>query len=933
MGASRASAQSAANGTIRGRAIDTTGSALPGVDVTLTSPALLVPRAVQTDGQGDYTFPDIPIGQYQLSFELSGFQRLVRDEIVITPGFTAAVNVTMTIGAVAETVTVTGLSPVVDTTSTTRSVSLSGKVITEVIPAVRTLTEFVGTTPGVTPSQRHDLGGPVAGPTFTAYGIAGQLTVLYDGVNTRQATTQPGVAPDLGSFEEMQIVAIGGGAEQALPGVAINMVVKSGGNQFHGRYELQGENERLQSNNLTPALIAQGITVGDGMLSNLELSGDLGGRIVKDKLWFYGGGRYQSANTSVLGFSTARGADGIYGTADDVPGSRYSYIDNHTVKLTYQTAPNYKLIGFYAKQNMRVPSYSPSRTSPFESTQRFTNDPHMMKAELQGTPSSHVLLDLTMGYNFKVARYRAQEGLEKLATTFDNVTRLNEGPTLAQTENPRSNLQPSGSISYFPVDSFFGKHELKAGFNHYRLETGTTTAAGVHGSYRLTFDTINNVAHQPFQITTYNYPVKTIDRLDESGVYGQDTWRMGSRLTVNLGLRWDRFHTFLPQQTKEQGQFGSAGTFARLETGTWNAWAPRLGAAYTVTGDGKTVVKAAFGRYNHTPGDAYAEEWSQNGTSSVVYRWHDLNGNLDYDPGEVNLDTNGPDFVSISAAANNLLNPDLKNAHTTSVTLSLERELLPNIGAKVNYLYIRQSDLDAVVNVLRPYSAWNVVIPRQDPGPDGNYGTSDDGGLLNVYDYGVDYRGSRFVGNQHVNIPNDHDPTRQVIEGVLSRRTVGKWGILGSFSSQKIHRFVNPVPQSPNDDYFNLDDTWDWEIKATSSYEAPFKITLAGIYEVYNGIKGARTYQFRNIPSASTATLRLEPTGGTTGTARSLLSVRAAKEMKVLATGRIRFSFEVLNLLNSASPWSMSYASGPTYGNYNTTDGPRAARLGVTFNF
>lgn len=927
-------AQSAVNGSIRGKVTDATSATLPGVSVTLTSPALLVPAIVtQTDGQGDYAFSDLPIGNYQIGFELAGFQRLVRQDIVLTPGFTAAINATLTIGAVEETVTVAGQSPVVDTTSTVSSVSLSSKVITEVIPAVRTMTEFVGTAPGVVLNQRHDLGGPVAGPTYQAYGINGQYTVSYDGVNTRQGATQPGVAPDLGSLEEMQIVAIGGSAEQALPGVAVNMVVKSGGNNFHGRYELQGEHERLQGNNLTPALIAQGVTVGDGMIKNLELSGDLGGRIVRDKLWFYTAGRYQSATTSVLGFSKERGADGIFGTADDVPGARDSSVDNRTVKSTYQLAPKYKLIGFYAMQKMVVPSYSPSRTSPFETTQRFSNDPHMMKAELQATPSSRLLVNFSMGHNYKVAIYRAQEGLERFPTTFDNVTRMNEGPTLGQTEQPRKNLQPTGSISYFPDRSFAGKHELKVGFSHYKLTTGTGNTAGVHGSYRLTFDTIGGIPHQPFQITTYNYPVVSINRLDESGIYAQDTWRIGSRLTANLGLRWDRFHSFLPEQTKPQGQFGSAGTFAPLETGTWKQWAPRFGAALSLTADGKTVAKGTFGRYNHTPGDAYSEEWNLNSATNITYRWRDLNGNGDYDAGEVNLDTNGPDFVSISAAANNILNPDLRNAYTREATFSLEREVMANVGVKANYIYVRQTDLDATVNILRPYSAWNVPIQLRDPGADGVLGSAVDGGLIAVYDYDAAYRGSRFVGNQRVNVPAANDPRRHVLEGIVTRRTVGRWGLLGAFSAQKINRVVTPVPQSPNDEYFNRDETWDWQVKGTASYEAPFKLSLAGMVQIYNGIKGARTYQFRGIPSASTVTLRLEDFGATQGPARSMVSMRIARDTSGLGKGRLRLSFEIMNLLNSASPWSQSYASGPTFGNYNTTDGPRVARLGATYIF
>src|SRR5262249_22131736 len=152
---------------------------------------------------------------------------------------------------------------------------------------------------------------------------------------------------------------------------------------------------------------------------------------------------------------------------------------------------------------------------------------------------------------------------------------------------------------------------------------------------------------------------------------------------------------------------------------------------------------------------------------------------------ETNLDTNGPDFVTISAATNNILNPDLRDPYTRQFNVSLERELMPNLGAKVNYIYMTQFDNVQTVNVLRPYSYFNVPLSRQDPGPDGVVGTADDGGMVNVWDYPAQYRGSTFVGNQRLNVPDDHRPIRQTIEGAVSRRSVGKWSLLGSVGATK----------------------------------------------------------------------------------------------------------------------------------------------------
>src|SRR5262245_5157329 len=347
-------AQSVASAAIRGKVTDETSAALPGVTVTASSAALIGGQAVATtDVTGAYVLPDLPIGQYQLTYEISGFQRLARQGIILTAGFTAELNVSLKIGSVAETITVVGASPVVDTTSTTPSVNLSAQVLTEVLPVTRRIQDILTTTPGVSTRFASDLGGGTSGGgAYTNYGITGQTTVLMDGVNTRQDATidqGTGNGPDVGSLEEMQIVTIAGSAEQALPGVYMNMIVKSGGNAFHGRYEAQGVSDKFQDDNITPELRAQGINVGDAFKWSAEMSGDLGGRIIRDRLWFDAAGRYRKTERTALGFVKDPGPDGTWATSDDIPALRTGHDDNRTVKGTYQVTSKYKIIGFYAK--------------------------------------------------------------------------------------------------------------------------------------------------------------------------------------------------------------------------------------------------------------------------------------------------------------------------------------------------------------------------------------------------------------------------------------------------------------------------------------------------------------------------------------------------------------------------------------------------------
>ena len=925
-------------GTIRGRVIDESGGAMPGASVEVSSPALVSgSQSGTTDGDGIYNISNLPIGEYRVAFELSGFQQVIQTGIVITAGFTAAINVTMKVGSLQETLTVTGASPVVDTTRTTPTVNLTNKFVTDVLPATKNLQELLGTTPGIIPTGKADLGGGQnAGGNYNVYGLSGQANYLLDGINTRQGNgggASQGTGPDLASMEEVQVSAIAGGAEQALPGIFVNMIVKSGGNAFHSRVEVTGQDDRFQSNNLTDALRAQGVTVGDAYKSSRELTGDLGGPLLRDRLWFYVAGRQQDATRTALGFVRDPGSDGNWLTADDTPADRVSTLSNQTYKVTYQPAQKYKVIGLFTKNIEEFAAgitYSP--LTPFPASRAFTYDPEEAKIELQSVQSNRFIFNVYFGRHHYDAIYDAQPESANQPSTFDNTTQLNLGPNISQDRRPRNSLQTGGSLSLFPSGDFLGRHELKAGFTVAELYQGSGIIDGLHGNYVLIYDTIGGVPHQPFQIRTYNYPLEPRNYLRESGIFLQDTWRVGSRLTMNLGLRWDDFSTWIPEQVGTPSQFGAVIRQPFVDTGAWRALAPRVGATYDVAGDGKTVLKASWGHYNHTPTDAYPDAYNKNGITNITYRWRDLNGNGDYNPGEVNLDTNGPDFVSISGPAANFLSSGLRNPYSRQFTATLERELMGNVGARANYVFMRRYDEYGFFNVLRPSSAFTDQYSRQDPGPDGVTGNADDGSFVTIYDYPASLRGTNFIRNEQRNFEPGSEPTRHVFEAVVTRRQTGRMGMLGSLTWIRNDDVRTQNINSPNDEYFNQDKTWSWQAKLTGNYNMPYGILFSGTYQVYSGIVLQRTYQFRNIPSASTVTLRVEPYGDRQFPARHLMSLRAARELPV-KKGRVKLTLDVLNALNNASVWSANAASGATFGLVTQIDAPRILRFGASYSF
>ena len=926
-----ARAQSVTAGSIRGKAADETGAALPGVTVSVSSRALQSTRSDVTDIEGNYRLTDLPVGEYKMTFELAGFQQLVREGIELSANFVATINVTMKIGSLEETVIVSGQSPVVDVTSTTHAVRITGEYIANLLPGDRTMSDVMAVTPGVQITARPDMGRgrEASAGSGRVFGTTGQVNPLVEGISTRQDADSPGNSPDLTTAAEVAIVSVAGGASQATPGVATNVVVKGGGNDFHGRYEASGLHERFQGDNLTKELIAQGITVGDNLILNREFNADMGGRIVRDKLWFYGAWHDLDSEANNLGYSRAPGPDGLYGTADDEPGTNWIYNNNQTAKATYQLSSHYRLVGFYTRYWSWVPERAGNRLNPRESLRSFSYNPVQWKGELQGTIGNRLVFNVLSGRYSYFADYNAQPDSGATPSRTDLTTRLNLGPNISQDKRPRINWQTTASLSYFPERHVLGSHELKVGMSTYTLWNGTGQPNGRHGNYFLTFD---NGA--PREVRTYNYPLYPKNRMDEYGFYVEDSWRPAKRLTLNLGARLDYFNTFVPEQTKEQGQFGSAGTFQRLDVNKWWESAPRFGAAFDLLGNGRTLIKASLGRFNHTPGDSFAQNFNLNTIETVNYRWTDPNHNGDYDPGEVNLATNGnSDFISISGAANNILNPDLELPRTYQYQATVEQEIVNNVAASVSYVYLRKSNQYEFVNVLRPYSAWNLPFNRVDPGPDGTAGNADDGATMTIYDYDPAYRGAAFVKNQYQNRSSDRDDSYSTVEATVQKRISKGWGGLVAFSATKFNEWRVGIVQSPNDLIFPVNDTWDWSWKMSANRDLPWGIGLSGSWILSKGVVGQRTFIFRSLPQSSTLTLPVEPFGVLKSPDRGLVNLRGTRTWNLPRGMRLRGAVDVLNLLNGAPPYGVSFASGPTYGQWSQILSPRILKGGILFEF
>ena len=243
---------------------------------------------------------------------------------------------------------------------------------------------------------------------------------------------------------------------------------------------------------------------------------------------------------------------------------------------------------------------------------------------------------------------------------------------------------------------------------------------GVGQDYRLYY---SNGA--PIEVLLYNSPFTSENNVNYQGLFMRDNWRIGDRLTLNLGVRFERYDVFLPEQSKPAGPFSAparlrAHRLVRLA----RAVAARSGMSYALTADNRTVVKATYGRFNHAIRPSNTQilrNLNGNEYEATRYRWNDLNANRQFEyPGELG------DFIQTEGGSTTrgIYNPDIEQPRTDEATLRFERQLSASLSARIGYVYKKEFNLYQLVNVARPYSVYNIPITTVDPGPDGVVGNA-----------------------------------------------------------------------------------------------------------------------------------------------------------------------------------------------------------------
>ncbi len=650
-----ASAQT--TGSIRGEIRDQESLPLPGVVVTIRSEALIgQTRTATTNELGVFRFPSLPVGAYSVEGSMSGFQNVVADNIRVSLGATANVPLTMKMNVMAEAVTVEAESPLLDVNQSGLSTSYDKEILEEV-PTQRGMWDLMQVSPGATVDA-----GDSQSARVIAFGSNRQSNSWnIDGVDATAPETGDAwwyINPDM--IEEIQVLGVGAPAEYGnFTGAALNVVTKTGSNSFHGTANyffqaegLTGVNVRLAD---SPYVFNRDVYA--------DVTGQLGGPILKDRVWFFG------AVEILRDSSTTPGVN-----PDFAPTLKS---DKYDLKITTRIGEKSQLTGFYHDEIYEYPDTTSQFIAESAAGNEIGSNP-AWGASLTSTLTENLLLELNYSGWWSEDRYQSQT--DSLANPF--VQYYDVGPTTYSGgltypyDYTTSRQQVNGKATYYADNFLKSQHEFRFGVQYSHGNADTISGYGANGVYEYTYTynyygtnytTYYQIQQQPFHYGGIS---------NDLGFFLDDTVTVNDKLTLNLGVRFDLNRASFPEFPEVVNGTPSITPVANwVETDTtlpgindfinWNTVSPRLGFVWQPRGDGRSIIQGSFG----------------------VYYDHNVIGNWDVPPPgfppirtyELNPESGEYELIDVTGADVGF-NTDIKPPRALQYAAGYEQQIDPDIG-------------------------------------------------------------------------------------------------------------------------------------------------------------------------------------------------------------------------------------------------------------
>jgi hypothetical protein len=752
-----------AQATLTGVVRDASGAVLPGVTVEAASPALIEKvRSVITDDTGQYRIVDLRPGTYSVTFLLPGFNTVKRDGILLSGSFVATVNAEMTVGAVEETITVSGESPIVDVQSSTVQNIVDREVIAA-IPSSRNATGIQAVIPGM--SGNGDSGGISAGGGGSAGNIHGarpsDSRTMTEGINMGWAGANSNAAvANVAGSQEIVLTTSGGLGEAETAGVVLNIIPRDGGNTFSGTFVWSGANDAMQGSNYTQRLKDLGLRSPAELIKVWEVNPMGGGPILRDRIWFYLTYReVYSENTSPGMWFNKNAGDPTKWTVD-FDRSRPAFQDRRTrmavARVTWQVTPRNKVNVNHSEQ-YDVGGFkgggTATRTPEAEGIRLYTPG-HIQQVSWSSPYTNRLLFEAGWGnYLSRYANFAPRRDGSHVPGMISVLEQGGEIPGLTyrldaplgggyQRHQIGTVAQVRASVSYIP-----GAHNMKFGY----YGGFSNPSQGYHNvTPFIQFRFRDGIPNQLNQTAVYPGEVKFVRNIIPTAFYAQDTWTR-DRLTLQGGVRYDAIRTSYPDsgvggpdyQLMPTRVFYNAGS---TETVDWKDITPRMSAAYDLFGTGRTAVKFNLGKYIQAL-TASNSDMDMNPlirtNLSTTRTWTDANRDYVPDCDLINPAANGEcgrmDNQNFGKEVfTRFFDPEFingwgKRGYNWELGLSVQHELMTRVGLTVGYFRRSFGNFytsDNRLTTLSDYTPFSIPIPADPRLPGGGGGTL--GGLYNL---------------------------------------------------------------------------------------------------------------------------------------------------------------------------------------------------------
>lgn len=945
-----------ARGTLYGRIADEQGGALPGVVVTLSG--ALGTRTTTADATGSYRMLNVDQGSHTLTVSLAGFATASR-QVVVRTGDNLNLDFSLKVAAVQETVEVSAETPAVDP-KRVGTATVIGRDELEGIPTSRDPWALMRSIPGVT-VDRVNVAGSESGQQsqFVAKGSDPKDSVWsIDGVVITDMAAI-GSSPDyftFDSFEEINFSTAGSGVQVATGGLGINLAAKRGTNDFHGTFNGFFTHDDLQWSNIPDELVGdprlQGNDKADHTQQIFDWSGDLGGPILKDRLWFYGSYGENDIRVRRLNQSSDK-----------------TRLTTYTAKLNWQATPNdmVSLFWFQGGKEKIGRTGGAGGLAHLDGTlwdqgKAWPGNPHgLTKLEWSRNFGPTFFLNVRGSlYNtgFSLA---PQGGLEDDRWIIDNVQAEGRGTTYGQFfERPQKTA--TADASYF-ASGLGGSHEIRFGGGFRRVGSTTTrTNPGLklNGRYNATSTRVRVWRD-----------ASTESEADYWSGYLSDTFTK-DRFTVNAGLRFDH-QASIKKPSQIAGNPLGNGLLPDVDFAgdteapvVWTTVSPRLGLTLALDESRQTVARASFALYRGQMPNTEAGWNNPLGNAYVEYDWSDANGDDTVQPGEIDtsrlrgflgIDPGDPDALESSYT----FDPDYHANKDYEVVAGLDRELAPNLAASVAYTFRKSTDLTATQLLWGYYWYPWAGVTRADYAPGEAFCASGYCTTPLVLDDAVFDRPEVTTGAVLTN-RNDYSRTYHGLELSLVKRLSSKWMGRVAFSLNDWREHLGPQfyggqdgasTGNPNRNYYDSQtdggvvaaygagsgkvyfNSARWQLTANLLYQLPWDVEVAGSLLGRQGYPNPIYAQLDVGALDGVYPVLADGTEMDTERLPDLwnLDIRVAKAVKIGPT-RVQLSAEVFNAFNSGTELTrVNDFSADAYRRLDEILAPRIVRFGARVQF